>query len=159
MDIQQRIADLAQPGADAAGLVVDGVTVSPAGKRTRVLVTVDLPQTEVGSAELDRVAEASRSIGQALDEANVPSTPYTLEVSTPGTDRPLTQVRHFMRARTRKVTLEMTDGTSVTGRLADLTDGQLMIEVDGDTRAVPVDDVERGHIQVELRREPTHEEG
>ena len=159
MGIQQQIADLAEPGARAAGLVVDSVTVSPAGKRTRVLVTVDLPDSELGSAHLDRVAEASRSIGQALDEANVPSTPYTLEVSTPGTDRALTQVRHFLRARTRKVTLEMSDATTVTGRLTEVADGQLKLDVDGASRTIALDDVERGQIQVELRREPTSEEG
>lgn len=157
MDIQQRIADLAQPGAADAGLVVESVTVSPAGKRTRVTVIVDLPATEVGSADLDRVADASRSIGRALDEANVPSTPYTLEVSTPGADRELTEPHHFMRARTRKVELTLAAGDTLTGRLTDVTDGALVLDVDGETRPVPMDDVTRGHVIVELKRAPNEE--
>ncbi|WP_084100250.1 ribosome maturation factor RimP [Demequina sp. NBRC 110051] len=151
MDISDRIADLAGPAAETAGLVLDTVTVSPAGKRSRVTVTVDLPETEVGSADLDRVAEASRAIGAALDEADVPSTPYVLEVSTPGTDRPLTERRHFLRARTRLVELVLADG-SLTGRLTDVDGDTLVLDVDGERREVALGDVTRGQIVVELKR-------
>ncbi len=151
MDISDRIADLARPAAETAGLVLDTVTVSPAGKRTRVTVTVDLPETEVGSADLDRVAEASRAIGAALDEADVPSTPYVLEVSTPGTDRPLTERRHFLRARTRLVELVLADG-ALTGRLTDVDGDTLVLDVDGERREVALGDVTRGQIVVELKR-------
>lgn len=151
MDISDRIADLAGPAAETAGLVLDTVTVSSAGKRTRVTVTVDLPETEVGSADLDRVAEASRAIGAALDEADVPSTPYVLEVSTPGTDRPLTERRHFLRARTRLVELVLADG-ALTGRLTDVEGDTLVLNVDGERREVALGDVTRGQIVVELKR-------
>ncbi|WP_062516945.1 ribosome maturation factor RimP [Demequina gelatinilytica] len=151
MDISGRIIELAAPAAEAVGLVVEGVDVTAAGKRSRVLVTVDLPETEVGSADLDKVAEASRSIGAALDEANVPSTPYVLEVSTPGTDRALTERRHFLRARTRLLELRLADGT-VTGRLTDVDGDELVLDVDGEQRRVPLGDVTEGRIVVELKR-------
>lgn len=164
MDITSRIGELAAPAAVEAGLVLETVTVSAAGKRSRVLVTVDLPATELGAASLDQVAEASRRIGAALDLANVPSTPYVLEVSTPGTDRPLTERHHFMRARTRLVDLTV-GGEHVTGRLVDVEGGVeggaedvfLVLERDasaGDpgTVRVPLADVSRAHIVVELNR-------
>ncbi|WP_084076805.1 ribosome maturation factor RimP [Demequina sp. NBRC 110057] len=151
MDITDRIADLAGPAAKAAGLELDAVTVSPAGKRSRVTVTVDLPETEVGSADLDKVAEASRGIGAALDEANVPSTPYVLEVSTPGTDRPLTERRHFLRARTRLVELTLA-GAAVTGRLTDVDGDTLVLDVDGERREVAIADVDAASVVVELKR-------
>lgn len=151
MDISDRIADLAAPAAQEAGLVLDSVTVSPAGKRSRVTVTVDLPETEVGSADLDRVADASRAIGAALDAANVPSTPYVLEVSTPGTDRPLTERRHFLRARTRLVELAL-DGEAITGRLVDVDGDSLVLDVDGERREVALGSVTAASIVVELKR-------
>ncbi|GMA37057.1 ribosome maturation factor RimP [Demequina litorisediminis] len=151
MDISDRIADLAAPAAQEAGLVLDSVTVSPAGKRSRVTVTVDLPETEVGSADLDRVADASRAIGAALDAANVPSTPYVLEVSTPGTDRPLTERRHFLRARTRLVELAV-DGEAVTGRLIDVDGDSLVLDVDGERREVALGSVTAASIVVEPKR-------
>ncbi|WP_062076488.1 ribosome maturation factor RimP [Demequina globuliformis] len=151
MDIDSRIADLAGPAAQEAGLVLDEVRVSPAGKRTKVVVTVDLPEDSTGSADLDAVAAASRAIGAALDEADVPSTPYVLEVSTPGTDRPLTERRHFMRARTRVVELAVA-GETVTGRLVDVTGDTLELDIDGTTREVSLAQVDKARIVVELKR-------
>lgn len=152
MKLDERIADLAGPAAEAAGLIVDSVTVSAAGKNTKVLVTVDLPEDAVGSADLDTVAKASRAIGDALDEANVPPGAYTLEVSTPGTDRPLTLRRHFMRARTRLVELEMAAGSATTGRIVDVTDDALVLDIDGASQTVALGDVKFGRVQVEMKR-------
>lgn len=152
MKLDDRIADLARPVAEAVGLTVDSVTVSAAGRPTRVLVTVDLPADCVGSADLDTVAAASRAIGDVLDDANVPSGAYLLEVSTPGTDRPLTLRRHFLRARTRLVTLEMVAGDAVTGRLAEVTDTHLVLESDGEVRTVALAEVKLGRVQVDMKR-------
>ena len=152
MKLDERIADLAGPAAAAAGLMVDSVTVSAAGKSTRVLVTVDLPEDAVGSADLDTVAKASRAIGDVLDEANVPPGAFTLEVSTPGTDRPLTLRRHFMRARTRLVELEMVAGSAQTGRIVDVTDDALVLDTDGQSHTVALADVKLGRVQVEMKR-------
>lgn len=152
MDMSRQIADLATPGADAAGLVVDGVTVSPAGKRTRVVITLDLPESEVGSASLDALAVASRAIGAALDEANVPKTEYTLEVSTPGTDRTLTERRHFLRARTRLVTLDLAEGATATGRVVDVVGEAVVLETDGEQVSYPLADIADGRIEVEMKK-------
>ncbi|WP_062072855.1 ribosome maturation factor RimP [Demequina sediminicola] len=151
MDIESRIADLAGPAARESGLDLDGVKVSPAGKRTKVLVTVDLPETEVGSADLDAVAAASRAIGKALDDANVPSTPYVLEVSTPGADRPLTERKHFARARTRLVELTVGDET-LTGRVSDVTDTAVVLDIADASREVALADITQAKVVVELKR-------
>lgn len=151
MDLDSRIADLAGPAAQSVGVVLDGVRVSPAGKRTKVIVTVDLPEDQTGSVDLDTVAEASRAIGAALDDANVPSTPYLLEISTPGTDRPLTERRHFMRARTRLVEVSAGEET-FTGRLRDVEGDTVVLDVDGESREVPLSDIDRASIVVELKR-------
>ncbi|MFW7414002.1 ribosome maturation factor RimP [Demequina sp. SO4-18] len=152
MDLTSRIAELAAPAAREAGLELDSVTVTAAGKRSRVLVAVDLPETEVGSADLDAVAAASRAIGAALDEANVPSTPYLLEVSTPGADRPLTERRHFMRARTRKIALTLATGGKLAGVLEDVDGDVLVIAAEGVTERVAIADVAQANVVVELKR-------
>jgi len=152
MKLDDRIADLAGPAAESAGLMVDSVKVSAAGKHTRVLVTVDLPEDAVGSVGLDTVAVASRAIGDALEAANVPPGAYTLEVSTPGTDRPLTLRRHFLRARTRLVTLELAAGAPLTGRIVDVTDDAVLLDCDGQSMTVALADVTLGRVQVEMKR-------
>ena len=152
MDVSGQIAELAGPAAQSAGMIVDGVDVAKAGSRTRVLVTVDLPDDAIGAADLDTVAVASRAIGAALDEADVPKGAYTLEVSTPGTDRVLTERRHFLRARTRLVELDRTDGTQTTGRLSDLIEDTLVLDNDGVEARIALADVKRGRVQVEFKK-------
>src|SRR3990172_3147571 len=51
----------------------------------------------VGKISLDALGEASQAIGKVLDEADVIRQQYTLEVSSPGIDRPLTKPEHFKR--------------------------------------------------------------
>jgi ribosome maturation factor RimP len=146
--LENRIAELAAPGAAQAGLIVDSVEVEQAGSRQRVVVTVDLPDDEVGSASLDAIAVASRAIGAALDEANVPPQAYVLEVSTPGIARPLTERRHFLRARSRLVSLDLNDGSIVKGRLTDV-DGDDAV-LDGERR-VPLASIVVGSIELDFK--------
>ena len=148
MGLENRIADLAAPAAATAGLIVDGVEIDRAGGAQRVLITVDLPDDEIGSASLDSIAAASRAISAALDEADVPADAYTLEISTPGISRPLTERRHFLRARTRLVSLDLTDGTIVKGRLTDVDGGDAVL--DGERR-IPLADVVVGAIDLDFK--------
>jgi ribosome maturation factor RimP len=150
MDIISRISDLAAPGAEAAGLVLDSVSVNSAGKRTTVVIAVDLPEDQVGSASIDAIAAASRAIGAALDDANVPAGAYTLEVSTPGAERPLTDRRHFMRARTRTIAAELADGTSVTGRLDHVSEDHAVLTIDGDQREIPLANVTTARVVLDF---------
>lgn len=148
MDIENRIADLAGPAAQSAGLIVDSVEVNKSGSSQSVVVTVDLPNDELGSASLDSIAAASRAIGKALDEANVPETAYTLEVGTPGLSRPLTERRHFLRARTRLVALDLNDGSIVKGRLTDVEGDDIVLDAE---RRVPLATVVVGSIELDFK--------
>jgi len=148
MGLENRIADVAAPAAASVGLIVDSVEIDKAGGQQVVLITVDLPDEDIGSASLDSVAAASRAISKALDEADVPADAYTLEISTPGISRPLTERRHFLRARTRLVSLDLTDGTIVKGRLTDV-DGDDAV-LDGERR-VPLASVVVGAIDLDFK--------
>ncbi|MGF0116372.1 ribosome maturation factor RimP [Promicromonospora sp. Marseille-Q5078] len=148
------------PAVDAAGLFLEDVVVTQAGKKSVVRITVDLPEDQVGSLDSDTLGDASRAISAALDADDVVPGAYTLETSTPGTSRPLTELRHFRRARGRLVTLQLRDGGTAAGRLVDvdLTDAR---EADGADGAelvleggarLPMADVRKGKIEVELKR-------
>lgn len=152
----ETVTKVLEPVVRGAGAYLEAVTVRRAGARSLVRVTIDLPADEVGALSLDALAEVSRAVSTALDEANsVPDT-YTLEVSTPGTDRPLTELRHFRRARTRLVTLALHDGSGVTGRLIDVTGddatAELELDIVGSIRTIALSDVARGQVEVELNR-------
>lgn len=123
---QQILADLTATLAPM-GMRVEDLTVTPAGKRrvVRVLVDRDLaaldPADETSVVEpvdLDTVGEATRLISDRLDETNaMGEQPYVLEVSSPGTDRPLTEIHQYRRNVGRLVTISRTDAGELTGRL------------------------------------------
>ena len=156
---------LAEPLASDAGLVVEDITVTPAGKRRVVRIVVDLPEDQTGGIGMDAVATVSQSLAAALDTSDVMgSAPFVLEVSSPGVDRPLTQRRHWMRARGRLVKAEPVPGVKgwtaavSTGRLADVDEDGFAFD---DGRRLPWDQVSRGVVQVEFGRadEPAAHDG
>ena len=118
----QRVRELVAPAVASAGLVLEDVAVVGTGPRTVVRITVDVDEDDPGELDLDRVALVHQAVSDALDEADVPSGPYTLEVSSPGVSRPLTQRRHYVRAVGRTVRLRLDNGSEVVGRL-DRVDG------------------------------------
>lgn len=147
------VREVVGPVVEAAGLYLEEVTVTRAGNTSVVRITVDLPDDALGSLDSDRLGDASRAMSAALDEDDVVAGAYTLEISTPGTSRPLTELRHYKRARTRLVTLKMMDGERVEGRLTDVLDdgdGDVLV-LDGDSR-IPLGDVRRGKVEVELKK-------
>ena len=144
---------LLQPVVAEAGLVLEGAEVATVGRRRLVRVVVDLQEDEVGSVDLDRVADVSRAVADRLDETDVMGAgPYALEVTTPGVDRPLTERRHFRRARTRLVRLHRHQGPELLGRLVEVDDDGPVLDVGGTRERVPWDQVRTGSVEVELRR-------
>jgi ribosome maturation factor RimP len=135
-----------------AGYDLEELTVSRAGRRHVVRVIVDGD----GGVSLDTVADLSRAISVALDEAEESGgelTPgeYTLEVSSPGIDRPLTQPRHWRRNVGRLVKVKAGD-RAVTGRILAADDDGVELDVDGERRAVKHGDLGPGRVQVDFSR-------
>jgi ribosome maturation factor RimP len=131
------------PVVTAAGFDLEDVTVTAAGRRHVVRVVVDRD----GGLDLDAVAEVSRVVSAALDDSNTTGeTPYTLEVTSPGVDRPLTQPRHWRRARGRLV-----KAGAVTGRVVDADDDRVRLDVgEGETRELTYAELGAGTVQVEF---------
>ncbi len=115
--LRTRLHALVEPVVAAGGLDLDGLSVSPAGRRLVVRVTVD-GESGVGHDEL---TDVSRDISAALDEAEQRGgelTPgaYVLEISSPGVDRPLTLPRHWQRNVGRLVAVRAGE-RSITARI------------------------------------------
>lgn len=148
---------LLEPVVAAAGLVLESVVVTPAGKRRVVRVVVDLPAERTDSLDLDAVAEISRAVSQALDDSEpagpLGGAPYVLEVTTPGVDRPLTEHRHWSRARGRLVRTTIGAEPATVRVLAVDASGVLLQDGEAE-RAVSWSDLGSGHVQVEFKRPP-----
>ena len=101
-----RIADIIRPVVAAARMDLESVRVSAAGRRRLLRVVVDSDQ----GVSLDDAATISRQLSAALDTVAVMGDfPYTLEVSSPGVDRPLIDPRHWRRAVGRLVQVTVND--------------------------------------------------
>ncbi len=97
-----RVRELVAPLAEAAS--VDLYDVEHHGGTVRVLVDAD------GGIDLSVIARLARSVGRALDEHDLMPGRYTLEVSSPGLERPLRTVDHFRRAAGSEVRLKTRPG-------------------------------------------------
>jgi ribosome maturation factor RimP len=146
---RQRVREVVEPAVTAAGYDLEDVTVTAAGRRSVVRVIVDRDD----GVDLDAVAEVARLVSDTLD-ADDPTgdAPYTLEVSSPGVDRPLTEPRHWRRASGRLVKAGVRDGADVTGRVVGSDDSGVTFDVDGEQRNVPYDALGPGKVQVEFSR-------
>jgi ribosome maturation factor RimP len=150
--LRDRLRRVVEPIIVAEQLDLDDLSVTRAGRRYVVRITVD-GDAGVGHNEL---TDVSRAISAGLDEAEEtggPLTPdaYTLEVSSPGVDRPLTLPRHWRRSVGRLVKVKAGD-KQVTGRVVAATDDIVSLDVDGQRRDVALAELGPGRVQVEFTR-------
>lgn len=165
----RRLAGLIEPVVAAAGMDLESVRITVAGRRRLLRVIVDSDH----GVSLDDAADVSREVSAMLDTSDVlGDVPYTLEVSSPGVDRPLTEPRHWRRARGRLVKVKLAGapapqrgtgpegsppGGSVQGRvLAADADGVTLELADGEQR-FGYGELGAGAIQVEFGRIPDAE--
>ena len=119
---------LLAPVVEAQGLDLEDVVVTQAGKRRQLRVVVD----QDGGISLDTVAAVSTAVAAQLDDSDaMGGSPYVLEVTSPGVDRPLTVPRHWRRNRTRLVKVATAEATALEGRLVEVDDDGIGVESDG----------------------------
>lgn len=149
----QKVLGLLEPAVRATGVDLEDVEIRTVGRRVVVRVLVD---SETG-VSLDQVAAASTAVSEALD-ADDPfgDEPYTLEVSSPGVERPLTLPRHWRRSTGRLVAVTTSKHEQVTGRITSVSDTEVELEIDvkGRTsrRTIALGDVAKAVVQVEFSR-------
>ena len=142
-----RIADVIGPVIAAAGMDLESVRVSAAGRRRLLRVVVDSDR----GVSLDDAAAISRKLSAALDATPVMGDfPYTLEVSSPGVDRPLTDARHWRRAVGRLVQVTAADAGPISGRVLAADADGVTLDVAGDRRRFGYAALGAGAVQVEF---------
>lgn len=149
---ESRIADVIGPVVAAAGMDLESVRVTAAGRRRLLRVVVDSDR----GVSLDDAATVSRELSAALDTVAVMGDfPYTLEVSSPGVDRPLTEPRHWQRAAGRLVQVTAADAGVVSGRVVSADAEGVTLDVEGAHRRFSYASLGAGAIQVEFGHLPT----
>jgi ribosome maturation factor RimP len=118
---------------------------------------VDLPQEETGGVSLDVIADISKVLSDVLDnDPDDDGRPYDLEVSSPGVGRPLTEPRHWHRAKGRMVKVNVLQGDNVTGRIQAVDNSGVTIvkkgmkPKQGDPIKLPFDRIRNGKVEIEF---------
>lgn len=149
-DVTDRLYGVLTAPLAALGLDLEGIDLSKAGKRSVLRVAVD----KDGGVSMDDIAEATKVVSEILDESDLMgSNAFTLEVSSPGVDRPLTLPRHWRRNQTRLVKVDLGEGEPIEGRIVGSDDDGVTLDVDGVEVRVAYAEVTKAKIQIEFKRE------
>ncbi len=147
-----RITRVLEPVVRSSGLDLESVKVAVAGRRRLLRIVVDADRRP----SLDDIAELSRSLSKELDDSGVMGeAAYTLEVSSPGVDRPLTEARHWRRAQGRLVRVPLAPGApghpgTVEGRVISAGPDGVILDVAGQKREFGYQELGPGQVQVEF---------
>ncbi|MEV0600685.1 ribosome maturation factor RimP [Streptomyces sp. NPDC050315] len=151
----ERLRGLLEPLVAARDLDLEEIEVTPAGKRRVLRIVVDSDD----GVQLDECAALSREISQALDDADaMGDVAYTLEVTSPGADRPLTEPRHYRRATGRLIKAQLHEGGELVARIIAVDDEGLDLEVPGvkgrkpTARRVAFSEIAKARVEIEFNR-------
>ncbi len=149
-DTRDRLAEELTGPIGALGLDLEAVDLTSAGKRRVLRVAID----KDGGVTMDDIADATREVSRVLDDTSVMGEQaYTLEVSSPGVDRPLTLPRHWRRNAGRLVKVSPVEGEPVTGRITATDDEGAVLDVEGTEHRFAYADVKKAKVQIEFKKE------
>ena len=143
------LQELLAPVVAASGLELDSVTRTRSDAMPLLRVVVEAPIGADG-IDSDTLADVSRAVSKALDTADPIDGEYLLEVSTPGAERELTKVGHWMRQIGRLVRIKLRAGGYVSGRVIDASETSAPIDVDGEATTIDYQDMRKARSRVDF---------
>ena len=144
MGKKEDISDAVTPALSALGFYLEDVTITSAGRRSMLTIIVD-GDTHLS---LDQVTSATKAIGEIVESIqSLGETPFTLEVTSPGLDRPLTKVRHWQKNINRLVKVVLLDGLEIKGRIKDVNEVSATI----DEKNISYSDIKRATLEIEFK--------
>jgi ribosome maturation factor RimP len=145
MGKKEEISAVITPALSDLGFYLEDITITSAGRRSMLTIIVDgdthlsLDQVTVATKAISEIVENIQSLGQA---------PFTLEVTSPGLDRPLTKPRHWRKNIDRLVKIVLLDGKEIKGRVKDATE----ISATVDEQVVKFSDIKRATLEIEFKQ-------
>ena len=141
------IYELIEPVIKGEGFYLEDVAVATPGKSRIVTIIVDGDQ----ALTLDQVTVVTKAISELLDSSPLMGeAPFTLEVTSPGVDRPLTKPRHWRQNATRKVRIILSDGREIHGRILSVDDN--VVTLSEPEATIAYSDIKRATVEIEFNK-------
>jgi ribosome maturation factor RimP len=142
--LNEEISAAIRPIIEATGNYLEELSITSAGKVKILTVIIDsdthlnLDQVTAVTKEISEVIEALPELGDGA---------FTLEVTSPGLDRPLTKPRHWRKNLDRLVQIIMTSGQEIQGRIGEATETTVLV----DSQKVSYEDIKRAVLEIEFK--------
>ena len=145
MGKKEEISAVITPALKSLGFYLEDITITSAGKRSMLTVIVDAD----AHLSLDQVTVATKAIGELVEGIqSLGDTPFTLEVTSPGIDRPLTKPRHWRKNIDRLIKVILLDGKEVKGRIKDASELSATV----DQQVILFTDIKRAILEIEFKQ-------
>ena len=153
MSLKDSLLELLTPAVENAGFFLDEVQITSPGNHRTITCVVD----GVKPLNMDEVTVVSRVISEILDASPVAGDDaFTLEVTSPGVDRPLTLPRHWTKNLTRLIKMTLNDGSVLTARLGEFneTHAKFVENIKGRMKnhEVAFADIKKAVVEIEFNR-------
>jgi ribosome maturation factor RimP len=145
MGRKEDISAVITPALTSLGFYLEDLNITSAGRRSLLTVIVDADR----HLSLDEVTVATKAISEIVE--SIPAlgnTPFTLEVTSPGIDRPLTKPRHWQKNINRLVKIILQDGKEIKGRIKSASEISAKI----DEVEVSYADIKRANLEIEFKQ-------
>lgn len=143
---QQRFREMLEPSVTALGCELLGVQLSRGHRHTLLRIYIDRPE----GITLEDCTRVSQQVSGILDVEDPIEGEYSLEVSSPGADRPLFIEEHYQRFTGHRVNVRLAVPVSgrrrLTGRLAGIANGDIVIEEEGTQWRLPLDRIAQARL-------------
>jgi ribosome maturation factor RimP len=144
MPLNEDISAAIRPIIEASGNYLEELTITSAGKVKILTVIVDSDS----HLNLDQITAVTKEISEIIETLEqLGDNAFTLEVTSPGIDRPLTKPRHWRKNFDRLVKITMTSGQDIQGRIGEATETTVLV---GDQK-VSLEDIKRAVLEIEFK--------
>ena len=144
MSLNEDISAAIRPIIEASGNYLEELTITSAGKVKILTVIVDSDS----HLNLDQITAVTKEISEVIETLEeLGDSAFTLEVTSPGIDRPLTKPRHWRKNFDRLVKITMTSGKDIQGRIGEATETNVLV---GEQK-VSFEDIKRAVLEIEFK--------
>ena len=137
---------LIEPVVTAMGFELWGIDYRPQGKHSRLVIYIDHAE----GVSVGNCADISRQVSAVLDVEDPIPGEYSLEVSSPGMDRPLFTLDHFARYTGHQVALKLRvpfDGRrKYQGLLTGIEEDEVLLQQDGEEYCFPIESIDQARV-------------